>query len=72
MRLLSILGVLILVACSPASAAAPTPAVDDEVHVVPVPEAPGMVCFVDGARHPFHCAPLWVVLDAQYRLPAHQ
>jgi hypothetical protein len=38
------------------------------IHVVTVPEAPGMVCFVDSARGPFNCTPLWVVLEAQNRL----
>jgi len=62
-------GIAVLVAaCAPASAA-PLP---DEVHVITVPEAPGMVCFVDRERRPFQCSPLWMVLDAQYRLSPGQ
>jgi len=56
-RLLLVVGLVVLAGCAPA-AAAPLP---DEIHVVQVPEAPGMVCFVDRERRPFHCAPLWLV-----------
>jgi hypothetical protein len=56
----------LVAACAPVTAG-PHP---DEIHVVSVPEAPGMVCFVDATRHPFHCAPLWVVLEAQNRIAA--
>jgi hypothetical protein len=53
-----------LVACTPA----PATRLPDEVHVIDVPEAPGMVCFVDRERRPFQCSPLWVVLEAQWRV----